>query len=97
MMDSGTWYAPNQFCELKVLEIACSSNLHVKFAENEMTELELLKVHCLEGSSLKFSGIERPAKLKYVWLKGSFDDTVKAELRQKVKQHHNKHLDLKLD
>ena len=97
MMDSGTWYAPNQFCELKVLEIACSSNLHVKFAENEMTELELLKVHCLEGSSLKFSGIERPAKLKYVWLKGSFDDTVKAELRQKVKQHQNKHLDLKLE
>jgi hypothetical protein len=97
MMDSGTWYTPNQFCELKVLEIACSSNLHMKFAENEMTELELLKVHCLEGSSLMFSGIERPAKLKHVWLKGSFDDTVKAELRQKVKQHHNKNLDLKLD
>jgi hypothetical protein len=97
MMDSGTWYTPNQFCELKVLEIACSSNLHVKFAEQEMTELELLKVHCLEGSSLKFSGIERPGELKHVWLKGSFDDTVKAELRQKVKQHKNKNLDLKLD
>jgi hypothetical protein len=62
----------------------------VKFAEQEMTELELLKVHCLEGSSLKFSGIERPGELKHVWLKGSFDDTVKAEFWQKVKQHKNK-------
>lgn len=89
-LDSAAWSTPGQFCELRVLEIACSSNLHVKFAESEMDELEVLKVHCLDGSSLKFSGIEQPSSLKHVWLKGSFDDTVKEELRQKVAQHRNK-------
>lgn len=95
-MDSGSWFAPNQFCELKVLEIDSNSNLHVKFANGEMQGLELLKVCCLDGSSLKFSGIEHPRNLKHVSLKGSFDDTVKAELRKKVNLNENKP-DLKLD
>nr|CAB3492000.1 unnamed protein product [Digitaria exilis] len=89
-LDSAAWSTPGQFCELKVLEIACSSNLHVKFAEREMDDLELLKVHSLDGSSLQLSGIEQPPSLRHVWLKGSFDDTVKEELRRKVGQHPNK-------
>lgn len=89
-LDSAAWSTPGQFCELKVLEIACSSSLHVKFAEREMNDLELLKVHCLDGSSLQLSGIEHPPSLKHVWLKGSFDDTVKEELRRKVGQHPKK-------
>nr|CAB3490305.1 unnamed protein product [Digitaria exilis] len=60
-LDSAAWSTPGQFCELKVLEIACSSNLHVKFAEREMNDLELLKVHRLDGSSLQLSGIEHPS------------------------------------
>jgi hypothetical protein len=95
-MDSGSWFAPNQFCELKVLEIDSNSNLHVKFANGEMQGLELLKVCCLDGSSLKFSGIEHPRNLKHVSLKGSFDDTVKAELRKKVNLNESKPV-LKLD
>ncbi|CAO2146644.1 unnamed protein product [Urochloa humidicola] len=89
-LDNSAWSTPGQFCELKVLEIACSTNLHVKFAESEMDELETLKVHCLDGSSLQLSGIEHPPSLKHVWLKGSFDDTVKEELRRKVGQHPKK-------
>ncbi|RCV39004.1 hypothetical protein SETIT_8G187600v2 [Setaria italica] len=79
-----------QFSELKVLEIVCSSNLHVMFAGGEMFELKVLKVHCSTGASLQLSRIERLHSLKYVWLKGSFDDTTKEELRRKVTQHPNK-------
>ncbi|KAF8700241.1 hypothetical protein HU200_034621 [Digitaria exilis] len=86
-LDSAAWSTPGQFCELKVLEIACSSNLHVKFAEREMNDLELLKIHCLDGSSLQLSGIEHPPSLMHVCLMGSFDDTVKEELRRKVGKH----------
>ncbi|CAN6361545.1 unnamed protein product [Urochloa humidicola] len=86
-----------QFSEVKVLEIACTSNLHVKFTGRDMYELEKLKIHCLNGSSLQLSGIEHyPFSLKLIWLKGSFDDTVKEELRRKVAQHPKKPI-LKLD
>jgi len=88
--DGAAWSTPIQFCELKVLEIACSSNLHVKFADREMKELELLQVRCSDGSSLNFSGLEHTTALKHVSLKGSFDDTVKEELRQTVAQHTNR-------
>ncbi|KAF8765585.1 hypothetical protein HU200_008403 [Digitaria exilis] len=67
-----------------------SPNLHVKFAGPEMSDLEMLKVHCLHGSSLQLSGIDNQRNLKHVWMKGSFDDTVKEELRRKVGQHPEK-------
>jgi len=62
----------------------------VKFADREMKELELLQVRCSDGSSLNFSGLEHTTALKHVSLKGSFDDTVKEELRQTVAQHTNR-------
>lgn len=89
-LDSAAWHTPNKFCELEVLEIACSSNLNVKFADGDMKELEQLRVRSLDGSSLNFSGLEHTSSLKHVWLKGSFDDTVKQELLQKVAQHPNR-------
>jgi hypothetical protein len=85
--DGTAWPTPGQFCELKVLEIACSTNLHVKFTEGEMRELEQLNVCCLGRSSLNFSGLEHTSSLKRVWIKGSFDDSLNEELRQKVGQH----------
>ncbi|XP_066338409.1 disease resistance protein RPM1-like [Miscanthus floridulus] len=89
-LDGAAWSTPNQFCELKVLEIACSSNLQVKFADRDMKELEQLKVRSLDGSSLNFSGLQHTSSLKHVWLKGSFDDTLKQELLQKIAQHPNR-------
>ncbi|KAF8765583.1 hypothetical protein HU200_008401 [Digitaria exilis] len=89
-LDRNPLIAFGQFSEVKVLEIACSSNLHVKFAGPEMSDLEMLKVHCLHGSSLQLSGIDNQRNLKHVWMKGSFDDTVKEELRRKVGQHPEK-------
>ncbi|KAF8747062.1 hypothetical protein HU200_013314 [Digitaria exilis] len=79
-------------CEVKVLEIASRSNLHIKFFGTEMAALEMLKVHCLNGSSLQFYGIEHPRSLKHVLLRGSFDDAVKEELKRKVAQHRKKPL-----
>ncbi|XP_066387978.1 disease resistance protein Pik-2-like isoform X4 [Miscanthus floridulus] len=89
-LDGAAWSTPNQFCELKVLEIACSSSLQVKFADRDMKLLEQLKVRSLDGSSLNFSGLKHTSSLKHVWLKGSFDDTLKQELLQKIAQHPNR-------
>lgn len=94
--DGAAWSVPDQFCELKVLEIACSSNLQVQFGEREMHQLEMLKVHCFDGSSLKLSGPKHLSSLKHVWVKGSFDDAIKEQLRQSFDQHPNK-VDFKLD
>ncbi|RLN30157.1 hypothetical protein C2845_PM05G17030 [Panicum miliaceum] len=74
----------DQFGQLKVLEITCSSSLHVKFAESAVKKLEQLKVHCLDGSALQFAGLEHPPSLKHVWLKGSFNDTVKEAVVRQV-------------
>ncbi|KAF8748650.1 hypothetical protein HU200_012869 [Digitaria exilis] len=84
--------SPSIFSEVKVLEIASRSNLHIKFFGTEMAALEMLKVHCLNGSSLQFYGIEHPRSLKHVLLRGSFDDAVKEELKRKVAQHPKKPL-----
>ncbi|CAN6372461.1 unnamed protein product [Urochloa humidicola] len=72
------------FPEIKVLEIACRTNLHVKFAQGSMEKLEQLKVHCCGGKPLKLSGIAELPSLKHVCLKGSDDDT--RELKEDLKR-----------
>ncbi|XP_062181838.1 disease resistance protein Pik-2-like [Phragmites australis] len=83
-------YTPDQFLQLKVLEIACSSRLHIKFGEGAVGKLEQVKLYCCNGSSLQLSGFEHPISLEKVWLGGSCDDSLKEALQQQLSEHPKK-------
>ncbi|KAM3300441.1 hypothetical protein ACQJBY_041449 [Aegilops geniculata] len=77
------------FCGLRVLEINCTSKLHVTFVRRVLMEVEVLKIHCSGGASLWISGLEHLFKLNEVWLKGSYSDKLKQELQQ-LSEHTRK-------
>ncbi|CAN6363395.1 unnamed protein product [Urochloa humidicola] len=82
-----------RFGKLKVLDIVCSSRLHVKFAGKAMRSLEQLNLHCLTGSDIYFSGLDHLPLLKQVWIKGSllYHNTKLMEVLQKqLGGHKNK-------
>ncbi|VAH23305.1 unnamed protein product [Triticum turgidum subsp. durum] len=78
------------FWRLRVLEIDCTSKLHVTFVERVFCVTEVLKIHCSDGASLRISGLEHLSDLKEVWLKGSYGDELKQELQQQLSEHKTK-------
>ena len=76
--------------KVKVLEIACSSPLHVTFGSLAMRSLEQLTVHCCSGLTLPFDEIRNLTKLREVRLIGSQDDALKKQLDEQLKLHPNK-------
>lgn len=74
----------------RVLEIDCTSRLHVSFGPGVERVVEVLMVHCSRGSSLRVSGLQNLRCLKEVWLKGSYDDELEEDLRQQISSHINK-------
>ncbi|KAK1612229.1 hypothetical protein QYE76_035902 [Lolium multiflorum] len=77
---------------VKILEIVCSSRLHVDFGSKTMKHLELLKVDCRTGSYLQFAGLDNLSELKETFLKGSYDETLKKHLEEELADHPKKHL-----
>jgi hypothetical protein len=77
---------------VKILEIVCSSRLHVDFGSKTMKHLQLLKVDCRSGSYLQFAGLDNLSELKETFLKGSYDETLKKHLEEELADHPKKHL-----
>ncbi|CAL4990429.1 unnamed protein product [Urochloa decumbens] len=77
------------FANIKVLEIACKSSLHVIFDGGAMRKLELLKVDCSYGSSLEFFGLQDTISLKQVLVKGRCEDPLKEALEKQIAEHKN--------
>ncbi|GJN25802.1 hypothetical protein PR202_gb13679 [Eleusine coracana subsp. coracana] len=78
------------FGEIKVLEIACRSELKVQFTENVMEKLELLKVDYSHAPSFKISGLQYLVSLKRVLLEGPHEGTLKQELPVAVRNQLDK-------
>ncbi|OEL18090.1 putative disease resistance protein [Dichanthelium oligosanthes] len=80
------------YLKVKILEIACSSNLNVSFGSEAMQNLELLMARCCSGSTLKFAEIKNLSKLKLkeVRLMGSYDDKLKEDLENQLNAHPRK-------
>jgi len=76
--------------KVKVLEIACSSPLHVTFGSLAMRSLEQLTVHCCSGLTLPFDEIRNLTKLREIRLIGSQDDALKKQLGELLNRHPNK-------
>jgi Leucine-rich repeat (LRR) protein len=74
----------------EVLEIYCTSRLHVTFGASMVSSLGLLLVHCSSGSSFKISGLSGLENLEEVWLKGSYSNTLKKDLQQQLSEHPRK-------
>lgn len=78
------------FSKLQVLEIASKSKLYVRFYEGAMEKLEVLKAHCWVNSPLHLHGLKHANSLNQVYLLGSYDDTLKVRLQQKLARHPKK-------
>ncbi|RLN29360.1 uncharacterized protein C2845_PM05G16110 [Panicum miliaceum] len=78
------------FPELMVLEIDCSSNLHICFPLRTVPNLELLKVCYRSGSPLKLSGLDHMICLKKVWLNGPSDVVLFDSVRQQLDRNPKK-------
>jgi len=76
--------------KLKVLEVACMSSLHVTFGSETMKNLDLLKFDCCIGSSHQLSGLVHLSELKEVWLKGSYEETLKHDVQDQLADHPGK-------
>lgn len=88
--DGGLQFLACHFSTLQDLEISCSSNLHISFVEGAMGKLEQLKFYCCSGSSLTTSGLKHLISLTQVWLEGSYNNTLKEALQQKLERHPKK-------
>jgi hypothetical protein len=76
------------FHNLEVLEIDCASKFQVTFLPvQQFNYVEVLKVHCSSGSSLQIFGIVNLEYLKNVWLKGSYRDELKEDLRRQLSRN----------
>lgn len=78
-----------RYFRYRVLEIDCTSKLHVSFGHFGVEFVEVLMVHCSRGSSLRVSGVQNLLCLKEVWLKGSYDHELGQDLRQQISSHIN--------
>uniref|UniRef100_N1QYX7 Disease resistance protein RPM1 n=1 Tax=Aegilops tauschii TaxID=37682 RepID=N1QYX7_AEGTA len=79
------------FSRLRVLEIDCTSKLHVTFVERVFREAEVLKIHCSDGASLRISGLEHMSDLKEVWLKGDVNWRHRPTFRMRNKLFYTYH------
>jgi len=79
----------SSYLNLKILEIACNSELNVSFGSLAMQNLELLTAKCCTGSAVKFADLKSlsKGKLKEVWYFGSLDNTVKLDMENQLNQH----------
>ncbi|CAD6254038.1 unnamed protein product [Miscanthus lutarioriparius] len=79
----------SSYWNLKILEIACNSELNVSFGSLAMQNLELLTAKCCTGSAVKFAELKRlsKGKLKEVRYLGSLDNTVKVDMENQLNQH----------
>jgi hypothetical protein len=73
---------------VRILEIACNSDLNVSFGSLAMENLELLIAKCC-GSAVKFAELKSlsKAKLKEVRYLGSLDNTIKVNMQNQLNQH----------
>jgi hypothetical protein len=76
------------YLNLRILEIACNSDLNVSFGSLAMENLELLIAKCC-GSAVKFAELKSlsKAKLKEVRYLGSLDNTIKVNMQNQLNQH----------
>lgn len=82
-------FEQRSYQKLKVLEIACRSSFHVTFGSETMKNLDLLKIDCCSGWLDQLSGLLHLSELKEVWLKGSYEDTLKHGLEDQLAAHPN--------
>jgi hypothetical protein len=77
------------YLNVKILEIACNSELNVSFGSLAMQNLELLTAQCCTGSAVKFADLKNlsKGKLKEVRYLGSLDNTLKVDMENQLKQH----------
>uniref|UniRef100_A0ACD5Y377 Uncharacterized protein n=2 Tax=Avena sativa TaxID=4498 RepID=A0ACD5Y377_AVESA len=80
----------HSFYNFEVLEIDCTSRLHVKFGPWMAACVSLLLVHCSSGSSFQVCGLEDLLCLDEVWLKGSYSNALKKDLQQQLSKHPRK-------
>uniref|UniRef100_A0ACD5TRE5 Uncharacterized protein n=1 Tax=Avena sativa TaxID=4498 RepID=A0ACD5TRE5_AVESA len=85
-------WSGKEFKEAKVLKIDCGSyKVAIVFGEWIPKYVDVLVINCSSTeATLEISGLDRLPSLKEVWLKGSYSDTVKQQLQQKVDEHEKK-------
>jgi hypothetical protein len=76
------------YLNVRILEIACNSDLNVSFGSLAMENLELLIAKCC-GSAVKFAELKSlsKGKLKEVRYLGSLDNTIKVNMQNQLNQH----------
>ncbi|CAN6243713.1 unnamed protein product [Urochloa humidicola] len=89
MMDGDLKFKDDSW-SLEVLEIECTSRLHVSFGNFATHLVKVLKVYCSSGSSFRISGLEKMWSLEEVWLKGSYSDALKQDLQQQLSKSYKK-------
>ncbi|XP_037488243.1 uncharacterized protein LOC119366587 [Triticum dicoccoides] len=81
-------------CKPRVLKMDCSSKLEVIFRYGGIFEyVEVLIIQCSKGSSFRVSGgagLSGMHGLKTVWLKGSYSEELRQQLKELVDDHSRK-------
>jgi len=71
----------HSYKNIKILEIASASNLHLTFGSRTMKNLELLTAGCCNnGSQLQFDGLNHLSKLKDVRVIGSKNENLRKKI-----------------
>ncbi|CAD6257430.1 unnamed protein product [Miscanthus lutarioriparius] len=81
----------HSYKNIKILEIASASNLHLTFGSRTMKNLELLTAGCCNnGSQLQFDGLNHLSKLKDVRVIGSKNENLRKNLEDQFAGHGSK-------